>query len=108
MPLHFVRNSMDNSQWTGINSAQKPVDALSYANIFNEVARQRMASGQPSHHVAHLSPVERGEGYGAVMRAHDPRRAKLRPHSCQNNQGRPCTALSDATKHIEGGRIGPV
>jgi hypothetical protein len=77
-------------------------------DVFDDILRQRMTGGKLCHHVAHLLAVKRRERNRAVMRAHAPRRAELRPRRRQYIERRQRPPFGDAAQHIERGRIGPV
>jgi hypothetical protein len=77
-------------------------------DVLHHVVRQRVAGGKLRHHLLHLAAIERRQRDGAVMRAHAPGRAELGPRRRNDEQRRKCTALGDAAKHVERGRIRPM
>ena len=67
-----------------------------------------MTRGEFADHVRDLRAIERGKRDHAMVRAHAPGRAELRPRRRDEEQRRLRAALGQRPHEIERGRIGPV
>ena len=78
------------------------------AHPFDHVPRQRMAGRESRDHLRDLRAIERRQRDDAVVRAHAPRRAELRPRGRDDQQRRLRAALGERAHEIERSRVGPV